>query len=89
MPAVAPVPASAPMPACVPAAATVPAPTPAHRPVPVASVAFPVASSVRSKAQERLQQVKSTTQQTAKKNVGSFLIKPSDKFHIGNHGILL
>jgi hypothetical protein len=52
------------------AAATVPAPVPAHAPVPV-----PVAPSVRSKAQDRLQLVKSTTKQTAKKDVGSFLIK--------------
>jgi hypothetical protein len=70
----------------VPAAATLPAPAP----VPAASVAFPGVSAVRSKAQERLQQVKSTTKQTAKKkDVGSFLIKPLNKFHIGSHAILL
>ena len=89
MPAVAPAPASKPVPTRVRAAATVPALLPAHAPVPATPVAFPVASSVCSKAQERLQHVKSITKQTAKKEVGSFLIKLFSKYPIRSHGILL
>ena len=85
----APAPAPKPVPTRVRTAATVPASSPAHTPVPATPVAFPVASSVYSKAQERLQHIKPTTKQIAKKNVGSFLIKLFNRFHIGSHAILL
>ena len=89
VPAVASAPPSKSVSTRVHAAATVPSSLPAHTPVPATPLSFPVASSVSSKAQERLQHIKSTTKQTAKKDVGSFLIKLFNKFHIGSHAILL
>ena len=80
--AVAPAPASKRVPTRVRAAATVPAPEPGHATLPATPVAFPVASSVCSKAQERLQHIKSAKKQSAKKDVGSFLMKLVNKFHI-------
>jgi hypothetical protein len=59
----------------VPAAATVPAPVStrlsvaATVPVPADPVVLPVASSVHSKAQGRLQQVKATAKRALKKDV--------------------
>ena len=82
VPPVAPAPASKPVPTRVRAAATVPPSLPAYAPVPSTAVGS-------SKAQERLQNIQSTTKQTAKKDVGSFLIKLFNKFHIGSHAILL
>lgn len=75
VPAAPPSSASASVPALVPAAATVPAPVStrlsvaATVPVPAAPVVLPVASSVHSKAQGRLQQVKATAKQALKKDV--------------------